>query len=412
MKKFAIALIVLFFIVLLTAMIGCSAFRTSTQTLSIRCSEPDAYVSVNGDKIIPPAKVDVRRNSKVMIEAKKSGFIPYSKQISYHINETGILDAVGIAFTFFSVFGLLTPGAWSLNETDINIELSPEEREVKLKAEREKAVISAAPVGKDLPKIAVWDLVPREVKPNYAQELTSILVSEISKLEKYEVYSQDNVRTLAGWTADRMTLGSTDTKCLTALGQMEIAKLISGSVGKIGNTYSISLNLFDTQSVRAENSVSDECRSEDELIPLVRQAVTKLLGENLLPPPPSRLASEGEVRQFFEIYVNLYNRKEIATFIYLFSLKAIQNQKDDLEKIRKTYESFFDQMETVQYRVTINEIKPQQNSVEVRGQYALEGVLMDGRKKKNWKGQVRWVLVREGGALKVLSLDYQPQSSK
>ena len=66
-------------------------------------------------------------------------------------------------------------------------------------------------------------------------------------------------------------------------------------------------------------------------------------------------------------------------------------------------------METVQYRVTINEIKPQQNSVEVRGQYALEGVLLNGRKKQNRKGQVRWVLVREDGDLKIVSLDYQPQ---
>jgi formylglycine-generating enzyme required for sulfatase activity len=132
--------------------------------------------------------------------------------------------------------------------------------------------------GKDLPKIAVWDLSPGDIKPAYAQDLTSILVSEVSKLKKYEVYSQENVRTLAGWTAERMTLGCTDTKCLTALGQMDIAKLISGRVGKMGNRYSVSLNLFDTQNVRAENSISEECKSEDELIPLVRQAVRKLLG--------------------------------------------------------------------------------------------------------------------------------------
>lgn len=135
--------------------------------------------------------------------------------------------------------------------------------------------------GKELPKIAVWDLVPREVKGTYAQELTSILVSEIAKLKNYEVYSQDNVRTLAGWTAERMTLGCTDTKCLTALGQMDIAKLISGSVGKIGNRYSISLNLFDTQKAKAENAVSEFCRTEDELIELVQQAARKLLGTTI-----------------------------------------------------------------------------------------------------------------------------------
>lgn len=139
------------------------------------------------------------------------------------------------------------------------------------------AIPSAAP-GKGLPKFAVWDLVPRNIPATHAQELTSILVSEISKMEKYEVYSQENVRTLAGWTAERIQLGCTDTKCLTALGHMDIAKLISGSVGKIGNTYSISLNLFDTQNARAENAISEFCRSEDELITLVQQMVPKLLG--------------------------------------------------------------------------------------------------------------------------------------
>jgi hypothetical protein len=117
----------------------------------------------------------------------------------------------------------------------------------------------------------------REVKPAYAQELTSILVSEISKTGKFEVYSQENVRTLAGWTAERMALGCTDSKCLTALGQMDVARLVSGSVGRIGDVYSISLNLFNTQKVKAERSISEFCRSENELITLLQQGVRKLL---------------------------------------------------------------------------------------------------------------------------------------
>jgi sulfatase modifying factor 1 len=136
---------------------------------------------------------------------------------------------------------------------------------------------------KEIPKLAVWDLAPGDIKAAYAQDLTSILVSEISKLGKYEVYSQENVRTLAGWAAERMQLGCTDTKCLTALGQMDISKLISGRVGKIGNRYSVSLNLFDTQNARAEKSISEFGRSEDELIDLVQVAIRKLLGVEIAP---------------------------------------------------------------------------------------------------------------------------------
>ena len=137
---------------------------------------------------------------------------------------------------------------------------------------------------KDRPKYAVWDLAPLNINRDYARALTSILVSEISKLGKYEIYSQENVRTLAGWTAERMQFGCTDTRCLTALGQMDIAGLISGSVGRIGTTYSLSLNLFDTQNARAEKSISDFCKSEDDLISLVQASVRRLLGEEAPSP--------------------------------------------------------------------------------------------------------------------------------
>ena len=142
--------------------------------------------------------------------------------------------------------------------------------------------------GKEVPKVAVWDLEPRNTPETHARELTSFVVSEITKLKKYEVYSQENVRTLAGWSAERMKLGCTDTRCLLALGQMDIAKLISGSVGKIGKRYTVSLNLFDTQKARGENAISKTCESEDELIELIQGSVRELLGESPATPAPAK----------------------------------------------------------------------------------------------------------------------------
>ncbi len=139
-------------------------------------------------------------------------------------------------------------------------------------------LLPGVPSAKELPKIAVWDLTSGDIKPGYAQDLTLIVVSEVAKLGSYEVYSQENVRTLAGWTEERLKLGCSSTQCLVALGQMDIAKLISGRVGKIGNTYSVSLILFDTQNTKSEKAVSEFGRSEDDLIPLVQTAVRKLLG--------------------------------------------------------------------------------------------------------------------------------------
>ncbi|HSR11224.1 MAG TPA: hypothetical protein VLS90_07235, partial [Thermodesulfobacteriota bacterium] len=130
------------------------------------------------------------------------------------------------------------------------------------------------------------------------------------------------------------------------------------------------------------------------------------------PPAPALLATEREVRTFFDQYLANYNRKDLQGFTSFFSPKAVQNQKDDLERIRGIYRNFFEQMESVKYRVSIAKIDPQQNRVEVKGEYQLEGVLAKGQKNLSWKGQIQWVLVREEGRLKIASLDYQPQANR
>ena len=47
--------------------------------------------------------------------------------------------------------------------------------------------------GKELAKIAIWDLEPRNIPETHARELTSFVVSEITKLKKYWGYS-DSLR--------------------------------------------------------------------------------------------------------------------------------------------------------------------------------------------------------------------------
>ena len=105
------------------------------------------------------------------------------------------------------------------------------------------------------------------------------------------------MRTLAGWTAERMKLGCPDTQCLVALGQMDVAKLISGSVGKIGKRYTVSLNLFNTQNARAENAISKTCESEDELIELIQASVRELLGESPVALAPAKAEPPAPVRR-------------------------------------------------------------------------------------------------------------------
>jgi hypothetical protein len=125
--------------------------------------------------------------------------------------------------------------------------------------------------------------------------------------------------------------------------------------------------------------------------------------------PPSLLATEDEVKKFFDNYIERYNRMDIEGFLSLFSPKAIQNQKDRLEGIRKIYIDFFNQGEKVRYRIQDMKIEIYQNALEVKARYEIVQILKTGGGERVWRGNIRWVLGKENGALKILSLDYQHQ---
>jgi ketosteroid isomerase-like protein len=122
------------------------------------------------------------------------------------------------------------------------------------------------------------------------------------------------------------------------------------------------------------------------------------------------LIKEEEVKQFFSNYIDRYNRKDINGFLSLFSSKAVQNQKEGLDRIRKIYSDFFDQSQEVQYQMEDTKIGIYQNGVEVRARYKLGQRLKSGE-RMSWRGDIRWTLVKENGGLKILSLDYQHQKT-
>jgi curved DNA-binding protein CbpA len=125
--------------------------------------------------------------------------------------------------------------------------------------------------------------------------------------------------------------------------------------------------------------------------------------------PPSLLATEDEARKFFNNYIERYTRMDIEGFLSLFSSKAVQNQKDELEGIRKIYANFFNQSKEVGYQLQDMKIEIYQNAIDVKAHYEIEQILKVGAEKKVWRGRVRWVLIKENGALKIFTLDYQHQ---
>jgi len=123
------------------------------------------------------------------------------------------------------------------------------------------------------------------------------------------------------------------------------------------------------------------------------------------PPPP--FATEDEVKQFFSDYRDRYTRRDVDRFLSLFSARAIQNQKDGLEEIRKIYNNFFDQSRELRYRLEDAKIEVYQNIAEVKARFRVDQIVKKKGGEKVWKGSIRWLLIREEGALKIVSLDYR-----
>ena len=117
-------LISIFLIIVLT---GCSAFSPTVQTISVECSPDDSVLMINGQRYEAPVQLEVKRNKSVRIQASKKGYTPYRHTIDYHMNTLGILDLIGTCIFLIPVIGFIRGGAWSLDETEVSIQLFEEE---------------------------------------------------------------------------------------------------------------------------------------------------------------------------------------------------------------------------------------------------------------------------------------------
>ncbi|OGP93209.1 MAG: hypothetical protein A2156_13995 [Deltaproteobacteria bacterium RBG_16_48_10] len=133
--------------------------------------------------------------------------------------------------------------------------------------------------------------------------------------------------------------------------------------------------------------------------------------EKTVPSLSPLLAKEEEVKQFFSNYIDRYNRKDVGGFLSFFSSKAIQNQTDGLEAISNLYTKFINQSEELRYQIEGMKIETFEHRVDVKARFRIEQKLKKDGEERVWKGNIRWVLVKEEGRLKISSLDYQNEKS-
>lgn len=127
-------------------------------------------------------------------------------------------------------------------------------------------------------KIAVLELKDIEIGGGVSTILTDNLISEVSSIDNYEVLEREKINAILEEQGLQNSGICDDQRCLVKIGGLLGAeKMITGSIGSLGEVYSLSLRIFDVETAKNENSVTlnRKCKKE-ELIVLLKDAVYEL----------------------------------------------------------------------------------------------------------------------------------------
>ena len=96
---------------------GCSLFAPKTEDVTIDSEPTGASVIIPGKaRLTTPATVNLPCDKDVTIVVQKEGYYPQTYSIHPTLGKCGILDVVGTLLVLFPAVGLISSGAYTLNQ--------------------------------------------------------------------------------------------------------------------------------------------------------------------------------------------------------------------------------------------------------------------------------------------------------
>jgi len=141
------------------------------------------------------------------------------------------------------------------------------------------------------PTAAVLDFVGSGITTQEAQVLTQRLGSELVQTSALIMVERNQMNEIMEEQGFQQA-GCTSAECAAEIGALlGVQKMISGSFGKIGNSYTIEARMFTVESGKTEKTVSKTYKGEvDGLLPQIQIVAWELVG---LTPPADLLALAG-----------------------------------------------------------------------------------------------------------------------
>ena len=123
MKKSRVANVVMASLVLL-ATNGCSLFAPKSETVFVNSEPQGAQVLVNNsNQGMTPCNISVPCKGATIV-VRKDGYTTQVYPIGSSLGKCGILDIAGTVLFIFPVFGLLSSGAYTLDQHTVYAPLS------------------------------------------------------------------------------------------------------------------------------------------------------------------------------------------------------------------------------------------------------------------------------------------------
>lgn len=148
------------------------------------------------------------------------------------------------------------------------------------------AATAAAP---RLERVAVLELSAAGVDPATVQTLGEFVSTEIQKLG-FAVTTTSEVVTLLGYEKQKQMLGCGDSSCFAEIAGALGADLVAtGSIGKVGDTYALTLKAMDARTGTVIGRASETAPKLDALFEAIRASVPRVFAARL--PARQQLAA-------------------------------------------------------------------------------------------------------------------------
>lgn len=127
---------------------------------------------------------------------------------------------------------------------------------------------------------AVLDLRAAGLPEELAVNLTQLLAAELKSVEGATVISRDDIASMLRMEQDKLLLGCDDSSCMAEIGgALGVDMLVAGQVGKVAQSYVISLRMIQPAEAKVASRISETFSGQEEqLLPAIRHAGRRLVG--------------------------------------------------------------------------------------------------------------------------------------